>query len=234
MKIDPSYSYYHNLHQEYFNDLIDAKKLITELQRILPIQIEKPFSLPEEAIMIISNHPILEENSALNTKGIGSLKGFNYLGKNEVWFPSIRESLMQYALNIPLVTIIRPIGYDIATNEIGCLSVQNGNGVVEISNFLNRNKDLSCLIYPEAGFNKLDHCFRKGFYYIAKMRRYKYLLKLVVDPILGINSRNKIVFQELELIPDLDDNTYIEKWVDNTREWYKTITYNLYKEFKLI
>lgn len=234
MKTDHSYCYYHNIHKKYFDDLIDIKKLINELQRILPIQIDKNLSLPNEPIMIIANHPILEESSALNTMRIGILKGFNYLGNDQVWFPSIREALMQYALNLEFVTIIRPIGYDIALNEMGCLCVKNGNGVVEISNFLNHNKELSCLIYPEAGFNKLDYCFKKGFYYIAKNRGFKYLLNLVVDPVLGIHSRNRIVFQELEKIPNLTDNSSVEKWVDQKREWYKETTYDLYKEFNLI
>lgn len=231
---DLKYEYYQNLHKCYFERHINVNDLVKELQRILPISVEKNFSLPDEPIMIISNHPILEENSGLSTKKLGNLKGFNYLNTNTLWFPSIRESLLQYALKIPFVTIIRPIGYDIATDELGCLCLEGSNGVNQIINFLNKEDNLSCLLYPEGGFNKLDTCFRRGFYFIAKRRNYRYLLKLIIDPILGLNLRNNIIFAELELIPSLTTSKEIQEFVIQTKDWYKSHTYYLYKQFNLI
>ncbi|MFB6225387.1 MAG: hypothetical protein ABEI13_02925, partial [Candidatus Paceibacteria bacterium] len=79
--------------------------------------------------MVIANHPLQTAETALHTSSLGYVKGYNYLNMDILWFPLIREIIMHSILQKPFTTLVRPLGYDTALNELGCLPLPPENGV---------------------------------------------------------------------------------------------------------
>ncbi|PSO44089.1 MAG: hypothetical protein BRC23_02000 [Parcubacteria group bacterium SW_4_49_11] len=226
------YEQYQILHRQYFDGDLSVEALLFHVGNLLSVEVNQTIEFPDEPCMIISNHPKCDPRAGLQTRNLGSLKGHNYYQHNTLWFPTIREIVMQHIIPRPFKTLARPIGYDIGMQELGCLLLPPGHGVTHTTHYLKRRPHLSCLIYPEGGFNRLfSQSFRNGFYHIARNVGYAYIVWLIIDPILGLYRRNRVTAMCVEPVPHLPEST--QSWVTHVQNRYIANTNQLYQEFNL-
>ncbi|MFB6225386.1 MAG: hypothetical protein ABEI13_02920, partial [Candidatus Paceibacteria bacterium] len=90
-----------------------------------------------------------------------------------------------------------------------------------------------CVLYPEGGFNRLSHTFRKGLYYIAKNVGYTSLVCVIIDPWLGLGRRNQIIVSRVLSIPNLSNDAEVADWVGALQRWYISQVTPLYTSFQI-
>lgn len=227
------YFHYQDLARLYFQGDISMQYFWESVRIHLPITPIYKIDLPKAPCMVIANHPLQTAETGLSTSSLGYLKGYNYLNTDTLWFPMIREIVIHSVLHRPITTLVRPLGYDTALSELGCLPLPPENGVEHTAYYFRKRPYLSCCLYPEGGFNKLSSTFHKGLYYIAKNVGYTSLMCLIVDPWLGLGKRNRVVVSHVESIPDLEDDTEVSEWIGKIQTWYISQITTLYKSFQI-
>lgn len=207
--------------EEYFLGDKTFDVLADEIEGMINFSIEDRkniLSQTNDPVILVSNHPRIDQSLCIPSVKIQNLKGGNIFGFSQFNYPLVRQLMLKKLLNRPFRTISRNNGWREAMEDCWHMIIarEGDNRLNEIVKKYVSGQSL--VIFPEGKSTGKSEIlpFRSGFFHLARSLGFKKIVLGVSSPVLTVSEKN--YFSVIELIKMPNNNINSEEFIENIRE----------------